>query len=582
MNNIQNLIKDQKQNLLLLLGFVVLGLVFFSPSLTYPYFIFDDFDNIAQNPSIPAKSIADILFFWKDSSTPLIFNLWQIIAVFTSVEQPYLFRLINIIAHGLNAFLFFKLSRQLFPKLQSFLLILTSLIFLIHPLQTESVVWISSARGIFSTTLLLLALISYLKNRQTDTLFPAKSFAYFIFSCLIKPTALVFPFLLFFLEKGFFKQSFKEAIKKVHYFVYPAFALAIVHINDLLTLDLGKIDFNIRLIHALESLNHYFFLTIFPWQLEFNYGHTYLQTSLTVLSPSSLILPVITLSLFVLSFFNLLFAKKRYSSLVFLVCFFLSVSPTLGLIPFDFQNISTVADRYHYVALIFFSLLLLSIGNISVFWKKITTKLCTLALLCFVFLTPLRVFQWSDPASLVQGDKTLAETPTILLPSLAFVARQNKDCPRILEMIQLNPKDHTDLLTSFFECVLTTQNHQQARDYLQQHSTHLSDTELLILRGRTHLMLNNMSGFYYDLRQLSYLSLGAAQRLMHYVPKDQSSMETSLVPLLDQIFSTVLFHHRPDWASSLIKWVESTEEESYQELSREMKLNLQNYQQLSQ
>lgn len=577
----QNLIKDHKENIFLLLGFILLSLVFFNPSLTFPYFLFDDFDNIAQNPNIPPQSLSNILFFWKDSSTPLIFNIWQFISLFTSVEQPYLFRFTNIIVHGVNGFLLFKVSRLLFPKHQIGLLVLTSSLFLIHPLQTESVVWISSARGVFSTTLLLLSLISYLKNRETSGQFPQKSFAFFIFSCLVKPSAIVLPFLLMILEKGFFKVSFKETIKRIHYFFYPALGLAFVHINDLLTVEFGNIDFNIRLIHALESLHHYFLKTVLPFNLKFDYGHTYLQTSLSVLRPSSLILPVMTLTLFVLSFFGLFLKQRKYTSLVFLTCFLASVSPTLGFVPFDFQNISTVADRYHYVALIFFSLFILSLAATSELWRKINTYFCLLALLFFIFLTPSRVYQWSNPASLVQGERSLSEVPSMLLPSLAFAARLHKNCPVILEMIQLKPDNHTVLLTSFLGCVIDTQNHHLARTYFSQHSVHLSDTELLILRGRVHLMLNDMSGFYYDLRQLSYLSLGAAQGLMHFVPKEHNSVDTSLAPLLKQVFSTVLFHHRPDWASSLIDWVDGLDEEHYQDLSQEMKLNLQNYQQLS-
>lgn len=71
----------------------------------------------------------------------------------------FLFHLIQIIVHSLNGFLLFLLLRRL--NIAVAVSVISALLFCVHPLQIQSVVWISNVGMVISTLFLFLAAISY-------------------------------------------------------------------------------------------------------------------------------------------------------------------------------------------------------------------------------------------------------------------------------------------------------------------------------------------------------------------------------------------------------------------------------------
>lgn len=69
---------------------------------------------------------------------------------------------VSILIHGLNTILLLLFLSRLFPKHNSLLILAATLIWAIHPLRVESVVWLASRKDVLSTFFFLLALLAWI------------------------------------------------------------------------------------------------------------------------------------------------------------------------------------------------------------------------------------------------------------------------------------------------------------------------------------------------------------------------------------------------------------------------------------
>ena len=105
----------------------------------------------------------------------------------------------NVILHILNTLLVFMLIYKLSGR-KIIAATLVSILFGIHPMHVESVAWVSERKDVLYSFFFLAGLITFIKFRETEKnkwMWIALTFALFIFSCLSKATAVVFPLFLF-------------------------------------------------------------------------------------------------------------------------------------------------------------------------------------------------------------------------------------------------------------------------------------------------------------------------------------------------------------------------------------------------
>lgn len=78
--------------------------------------------------------------------------------------DPRMHHTTNVLLHGINAFLLFLLLRSLFTKAATWLLVAGSALFLVHPVQVESVAWISERKNLLFAGFTLLTCWAYVNH----------------------------------------------------------------------------------------------------------------------------------------------------------------------------------------------------------------------------------------------------------------------------------------------------------------------------------------------------------------------------------------------------------------------------------
>jgi len=172
---------------------VVLGLVAFWRSVAFDFVNWDDVSYVHQNELIKSWSPSNL---WGVATETVTRNYGPLTIFSFLIDQsiwglnPCGYHATNVLLHLVNGVLVFLLLRQMTGN--GFVAWLTAALFLVHPIQIESVVWISSRKGLLCSTFLLWAAIIRLRPEVT-----AKQDAWYvgllIAALLSKALAIVFP-----------------------------------------------------------------------------------------------------------------------------------------------------------------------------------------------------------------------------------------------------------------------------------------------------------------------------------------------------------------------------------------------------
>jgi protein O-mannosyl-transferase len=185
---------------------IILIIIVFRGSLKNNFTDWDDYGYVIDNKLVrnPGDNYLKDLF-----TTPVLLNYHPLTILSLRMNDneckscvegisPKPFIRGNIILHILNSllvlFFIFLLSGRNF--IAAFLV---SILFAVHPMHVESVAWISERKDVLYSFFFLAGLISYVIFKIKDQhkfLWLALSFILFIFSCLSKATAVVFPVVL--------------------------------------------------------------------------------------------------------------------------------------------------------------------------------------------------------------------------------------------------------------------------------------------------------------------------------------------------------------------------------------------------
>ncbi|MED5579393.1 MAG: tetratricopeptide repeat protein [Nitrospinota bacterium] len=346
-----------KRWLALIVLTIISGLVYIQ---AYDFgFVWDDRKNIVENSFLNPPSFQTILFFWKNQFlgmyVPVPYTFWGMIemlrSLFSSREiNALVFHLSNITIHTLNGFLVFFLLSKILKN--HFAVLSATVFFLIHPLQTETVVWISESRGLLAMFFSLSSLIFY--TRSISILQESKegkllsleyiaAFLCFLLALLSKPSSAVVPLFAVMIELYLYKTKLKDTLIHVALWFLPIFLVILV--TSSFQGNTQLYSFWVKPFIYFSSLSFYLYKIIVPFSLAPTYGLTPIQMMSESWFHLSWIFPLLVS--------GIIWKCKNQFPLLLLSwgIFAAGVLPVSGLVNFTFQDWSNVADRYVYLSM---------------------------------------------------------------------------------------------------------------------------------------------------------------------------------------------------------------------------------------
>ena len=143
---------------------VIAGLAAFWPSVWFDFVNWDDPAYVLHNDLITSWSPSNL---WGVATETVTRNYAPLTILSLLIDHTLWgmnsggYHATNVLLHIVNGLLVFVLVRQLTGK--QFVAWVTAALFLVHPVQIETVAWISSRKGLLSASFMLAALIARLK-----------------------------------------------------------------------------------------------------------------------------------------------------------------------------------------------------------------------------------------------------------------------------------------------------------------------------------------------------------------------------------------------------------------------------------
>ena len=412
------------------LAFVAVGFALYANAFNNQMF-WDDNDSILNN-----LYVHDWGYFLKYFTENLIAgagffsNFWRpmLLTVF-SLEWhlwggwPLGYHFVSTAFHIANAILIFRILHTLFQKYR--VAILTALVFLVHPLQTESVTYIAGMADPLSVFFILLGILFFLKFRASSVT-PWKSRFYLLslimyaLALMSKETAIIMPALLiisdFFLDRGVEQIPFKERVRRIWNSAWPFLVIGglyfllratVLNFGDTFNL-YGEAtaytsSFSIRIFTFFQVITAYFTLLFWPAGL-------HMERSVDM-ATSFLSSPVIGGALIFLGLIALAFTQfRRYPILSFgILWFFIGLAPTSNiLIPIN----GLIYEHWLYLPMVGIFLIVIWLGEVLAEKYGVGKILLPIFLIFAIFLAVLTIERnkdWRDPITFY--NQTLRYSP---------------------------------------------------------------------------------------------------------------------------------------------------------------------------
>jgi Flp pilus assembly protein TadD len=377
---------------------------------------YDDDIHVYANPMLNPLSFESAGRFWQQAYQglyiPLAYTILAGLALFARVPMemvssigravtlsPGPFHAASVAFHIANALLCYLLALRLTRHRTAALL--CSLVFALHPLQVESVAWISELRGLSGAFFALAALNVFVVSRQTPDSTTAASRELLaasamlaIFSMLCKPTAVVLPVVALIIDRVALGTSWRRSTLTTLTGLACALPFAFITRSVQTLFPAGASLWWQRPFVAGDALTFYLFKTLLPINLGVEYGRTPHSVMSHGWSYLVWVIPVALLA------FCFTYRRRRPIAWLGSLIFVTFLLPTLGLVPFTFQVHSTVADRYAYLSMIGLGLVIADV--VTAVGSNIAIRAASVVLIVLAVLSFNQSGYWSDNAAFLQ------------------------------------------------------------------------------------------------------------------------------------------------------------------------------------
>lgn len=414
---------------------LVVCLVVYSKFIFFGHISWDDPEMVFKNKFVKAFAIEELVTNHFVGNYIPITMLTHAVAWLLFENNDGAHHVINILFHLLNGCLLYILGKRLFKNEN--IALISTVLFLLHPMQMESVGWISELKNVLSTTFYVAGLLSYVKYSQT---LHKKDYAVmvilFLLGCLSKSSVVVFPLSLICLDIILQnKISTKFLVNKIPLLIISiAFGLINVKTQtaDLFINYSHAFPYYQRIGFAGYALLKYLMLFLLPVNLSVIYP--YPSHTNTALITGYLVVILLTVTLF----FS--YKNKRFNYLAIALFTLVNLILVLQFIPFGEV---LYADRYMYVPIIGFGWLL---GYTSS-QIKIPVKTLSIILLCVLsFSSYLRANVWRSGITLYEDILRNFPNSFVALNSVGveYMMRDNNDKALyyLNKSIQVTPQNY--------------------------------------------------------------------------------------------------------------------------------------------
>lgn len=404
----------------------------FHRAVGFPFLQWDDQLHIAANPFLQPDSADRYAHFWRNAYgkmyVPITYNAWGLL--YSLSQKASLFHSVNIAMHALNGVLVFILLRRLTTN--SLAAFAGAILFCMHPLQVESVAWVSEFRGLLAAGFVMGSLIAHDTRWNLRRAWIADIVTYLLLAAglLSKPSALVAPGMMVALDL-YQRRHVRESIIAI----LPAMAISIGAM--LLQMQVQpvaaplQVSWQDRPKIAVDAVWWYVSKIAAPVNLCADPAHT----PQSVLADGAFAAQLMRL-LVIAAVACIIRSRAMFTGLAIII---IAIAPVTGLLPFEFQLISTVADRYACLALVGVAFMIAELVR----WKPAAIMLAIPAITACGVLSFRQTQTWESDQALwshankVNPRSSLAECN---LAQQAFEARRfDEAVSRFTRAISLNP-----------------------------------------------------------------------------------------------------------------------------------------------
>ncbi len=409
----------------------------FYPVLHCGFVNWDDMEHVARNPDMNPPTLDALERYWAKPYfglwAPVTYSVWLATAA-VAHGSPAPFHALNLAVHAIAVILVFLIVRRLVPGIWP--AAIGAAVFAVHPTQVEAVAWVSGLRDLLSGTLALLSIWIYL--RAAESIGQARTWrllaatAVFALALLSKPTAVVTPLILAII----LGQRWRTSARWLAAWILMSGAISVIAFFAQPGSDVYRPPIWGRVLVALDALAFYVHKLLVPVHFLIDYGRS---PNWLMSHPAAWwgagVAAVAAAALYL--------GRRRIPRLALAAAIgACSLVPVLGLVPFNFQYYSTVADRYAYLAMLGVAIALAAAVATIPRWSWPLTAII-IAALALASNRQTRV--WQDTVSLC--DHTLASNPgsVAALRILTFEARTHERFQLALQYndraLQTKPND---------------------------------------------------------------------------------------------------------------------------------------------
>ncbi len=328
----------------------------FGQCIEFGFLSWDDDLHITANERFQPITSTSLASFWREAYEflyiPLSYMLFagevalsHLIYGSDAPLRPGVFHAVSVLLHAVNVLLAFALLRRWDHDPAA--ACAGALVFALHPLQVESVAWISEQRGLLSATLSLVALWFYSRGDMPSWRNYILATIAFALAMLAKPSAVSVPLMAAAIDYGLFERRWSSsALRLVPWLALSVAVMLLTRAEQFNAHPEHVPSLGMRWWVAADAVGWYVAKVFWPFRFGFDPGRPAAMvtdlglTDYTVLSAMPLLLAALATAV----------RQRPLAASAFITL--AGLLPVMGFMPFVFQNISTVADRYAYLPLL--------------------------------------------------------------------------------------------------------------------------------------------------------------------------------------------------------------------------------------